>query len=196
MEANKYRHRNITMLFINVVLSLFYASAIVAQDVEGDVIIFDIFPEMYKTLPTNVSNNFEFPFNKKFTIQLVTEDSIHYNYRVIEFERQNKAINYSELSKYFKTKPETNDILELFFCIGVDGDNPPLGKQQAKNVLVVKNWTDLDLTFDMGIQKNIHSKKFLPVIRSTVANGAITLETWEAMLNDIRLSNFRIQSNN
>jgi hypothetical protein len=177
------------LLFTSLMLCV-YAQA---QQQETNDITYDVFPARYKTLPTNIANSAEFPINKKFTIKLSTSDSIHFDFSTIHFERYNGSFNYGDLASNFSKDSTKNGTLEMYFCIGIRGLKQAPGDRSARVLLVMKNRTGIDLAYDVETQKKIHSKKYVPDTNSGVEAGTIAIEKWDDMLNDIRLSNFRIK---
>jgi hypothetical protein len=177
------------LLFTSLMLGV-YAQA---QQQETNDITYDVFPARYKNLPTSVANSAEFPIHKKFTLKLYTTDSIHFDFSTIHFERYKETFNYADLASNFSKDSAKNGTLEMYFCSGILGLKQAPGDRSARVVLVMKNKTGVDLAYDVEIQKNIHTKKYRPDTNSGVEAGTIAIEKWDDMLNDIRLSNFRIK---
>jgi hypothetical protein len=171
---------------------LIVTTPLLAQQRDTNVVLYDVFPALYKTLPTTVANSFEFPINKKFTIKLYTTDSIHFDYSVIEFEKTD-GVNYSDLPRYFSNDGTRQGTIEIYFTIGINGEYQPPGDRSARVVWVMKNRTEFDLSYDIETQKKLWSKDFKPAVNSGVDAGAIAIEKLEEMLNDMRLSNIRIK---
>lgn len=164
-----------------------------AQEKGPDFVAYDVFPAIFENLPTSKENSFEIPVNKKFTIKLHTTDSIHFEFSVIRFERYPEPINYEHLASHFSDDYTTNGTIEMYFCVGVGDKKQIAGYGTTRIVLAMKNRTDFDLAYDLEIQKNIFSKNFKPETNSGLSAGALEVEMWQDMLNDIRLSNFRIK---
>jgi hypothetical protein len=163
-----------------------------AQEKDPDFVAYDVFPVIFENLPTSKENSFDFPINKKFTIKLHTTDSIHFDFSVIEFEKTD-GVNYSDLPRYFSNDGTRQGTIEIYFTIGINGEYQPSGDTSARVVWVVKNWTEFDLMYDIETQESFFNKKFKPTTNSGVKAGAIAIEMWNEMLNDMRLSNLRIK---
>lgn len=102
-------------------------------------------------------------------------------------------MNYEDLPKYFNDDGTKNGTIEIYFCVGINGEYQPPGDKSARVVWVMKNWTEFDLMYDIETQESFFNKKFKPTTNSGVKAGAIAIEMWSEMLNDMRLSNIRIK---
>lgn len=180
------------MKLISLFFLLITGMFAMAQQEQTNAMLHDVFPALYKNLPTSVANSFDFPVNKKITIKLHTTDSIHFQYSVIGFEKTG-VINYADLPAYFSKDDTNNDTIEIYFCCGIRGKKQPLGDTSGRVVLVMKNRTALNLTYDIETQKKVLSKDFKPAASALAKGDTISIEMWENMLYDIRLSNFRIK---
>jgi hypothetical protein len=181
------------MKLITLFVMLIVTTPLLAQQRDTTVVLYDVFPALFKNLPTTATNSVEFPINKKFTIKLHTLDSIHFDYTVISFERFNSTINYADLHLNFSEDSSENGTIEIYFAIGINGEYQPPGDRSARVVWVMKNLTEFDLSYDIETQKKLWSNDFKPAANSGVDAGAIAIEKLEGMLNDMRLSNIRIK---
>lgn len=72
-------------------------------------------------LPSEPSNGFSFPIGSKFTIKLISVDSINYDYSVIAFESFQEIVNPWELDSLFAEDGDENTI-SFYFCLGTSGE--------------------------------------------------------------------------
>ncbi len=137
-------------------------------------------------LPTASANGFTFPLRNKFTIKLYPIDSNSFNYSIIEFEPFEEIIDYWDNDNLFEKKRKKGTI-EFYFCLATSGETEEEHKEKMKTVLLMKNRTEYNLSYQSDIQRE-EDGEFEETSNVGTFSGAKGTEMWPYMIYQIGLS--------
>ena len=144
-------------------------------------------------LPSEPANGFSFPIGSKFTIELVSIDSVNYNYSVISYKPYRKIIDIFENEKLFKKKGKDNTIV-FYFCLATRGKTKEEKEKNMKVLLVMRNFSKVALNYTSEIQRQ-EGGEFENTSNVGLHPNAIgtSTEMWPYMIFSIGLSDFKKQ---
>lgn len=129
---------------------------------------------------------FSFPIGSRVTIQLLSVDSVNFNYRVIKFETYHEII---DLESDKKLLPDSigNNIVEFIFTYGMYGSDEK-GKD-SKIVLELRSGSTAALEYKADIQ--VPTKGFESTSVEPLLQGVLNREFWPYQIDMIALQGFR-----
>ena len=127
-------------------------------------------------LPSKPANAFAFPMGSKFVIKLIPTDSVNFDYSVIAFEQFHKIVDILENDELFEEKGEENTVV-FYFCFGTFGKPDEDKQKNMQSVLLMKNYSNVDLKYTSEIQRQ-KDGKFESTSNVGIYSNLKVWETW------------------
>jgi len=140
-------------------------------------------------LPSEPANGFTFPIGSKFVIELVSIDSVNYDYSVLSFEPFEETVELFEDEELFEEKGEDNTIV-FYFCFGTYGETDQEREENMKVLLIMKNYSKVALKYTSDILRQ-EDGEFESTSNVGISPNARGTEMWPYMIYAIGLSEFR-----
>lgn len=156
------------------------------------ILLFIIFCSFGRISATNNSNDsisnggndtttYAFPIGAKFTLKLIPTDSKNYKYTVLNFQKIDYAIDYSETDSLLEIKP-VPETIECVFARGTDQEGP------FKSVLIIRNNTKKTIYYEALISY-IGQNEFMKTSVTPLFPGVRSSELWNNNLSAIVIQN-------
>lgn len=141
-------------------------------------------------LPTEPAPGFAFPIGSKFTIEMVQADSVNFEFSIIEFAPFDQVVDNYETDTLFEEKGKPGTI-EFYFCYGSHGVTEKERERNMKVLLVFKNRTEFNFTYQSDIQRD-EGGEFESTSNVGTYSGARGTEMWPYMIYQIGLHDFKL----
>ena len=142
-----------------------------------------------QTIPTLPCKAKKIPIGTKVVFKLVPTDSAIYDISILSEEPFETIIDMFNHDSLF-TDIRIDSVLVCYFCIGTYGDTEEERNQNMNTVLLIKNKSSYNLSYDSEI-RTVEYGDFEKTSNVGCFAGATTMEQWPYMIYTIGISNFR-----